>query len=194
MADNLTSLSKPELVGLVKDLRNANQVLRGRVLLLEKHASNSTGFEAEQFVAKLLNVDLTKRNAGHDLATQNGRKIEIKGSKSNVMMIGAYQYRRWTWHNFLGIGKKPKIYDNLILVAQADPDCRSEYRDKTSDYVVFDVPFDWGKALSQERAKYNGRFSFPLMAKPSSAKSRRGLELWGFEVTRKELVSKYTLR
>ena len=77
MDDNLTSLSNTELITLVR-------ALRGQVRLLKKHASNSTGLEAELFVAKLLNVDLTQRNAGHDLVTQNDLKIEIKGSKCNI--------------------------------------------------------------------------------------------------------------
>ena len=55
MADNLSSLSKPELIDLVEDLQKTNGVLERKVIWLKTLTRNSTGQNAELYILELLN-------------------------------------------------------------------------------------------------------------------------------------------
>ena len=191
----------------LRTLRAENARLRKRIEKLEaeivrhreqrrrasRHAANSTGKEAEDYVCRLLGAKATERNADHDFVIGR-RRFEIKGSKCNLFYPGpdqTYSYSRWTWHNFLGVGSK-KTYHRLILVAEADPSRKATYRDKRSPYVIFDLPFAFAKKIASERARADGRFAFHLISHREGAKSSvLCREMWKFEVTRAELKQRY---
>jgi hypothetical protein len=158
-----------------------------------RHAANSTGKEAEDYVCRLLGAKATERNADHDFVIGR-RRFEIKGSKCNLFYNDAaqtYAYCRWTWHNFLGVGSK-KTYHRLILVAEADPSRKDTYQDKRSPYVIFDLPFAFAKKIAAERAQADGRFAFHLISHRDGARSSALCqEMWKFEITRAELKQRY---
>ena len=186
MADNLTSLSKPELIGLVEELEC-------KVSWLKKLIRNSTGQHAEVYVTELLNGVPSIKNDAHDITVRGGMRLEVKGSAVNTFRNkgSTNDGRRWTWHNFLGVGGA-KTYHSLILVGEADKKSLTTYEDKDAPYVIFDVPFKWACAVAKE--KKSARFSFHLQARRSAAKGARSREIWQFEVTREQLVSRYRER
>ena len=137
-------LSNPQLLRLVERLQKKVEVLEAQLKVLsmrkvatDRHAANHTGRAAEFFVAELLNAKATVRNADHDLIVKGKRRLEVKGSACNTFNTGKYWYRRWTWHNFMGVGKQQKSFHRLILVGEAPEDLRNEYLDPLSPYAIF---------------------------------------------------------
>jgi hypothetical protein len=191
MADNLPSLSKPELIVLVKDLREENGRLERKVSWLKRLIRNSTGENAELSIAELLNAMHSEKNDAHDMTVRDGKLLEVKGSLCNHFNVKKGDYWRWTWHNFLGSGGN-KTYDRLILVGEADKKYIETYRDKKAPFVIFDVPFKWASDVARE--KKTVKFAFHLQTKLSGAKSARCREIWKFEVTREELISRYKVK
>ena len=185
MADNLSSLSKPDLIRLVKDLQVT-------VRWLKRLIRSSTGENAELYIVELLNGSPSIKEAAHDLTVRGGKRVEVKGSDLNTFRNkgSINDYRRWTWHNFLGSGGA-KVYHRLILVGEPDKKSSMTYKDKDAPYVIFDVPFKWAYDVAKE--KKSARFAFHLQGRSSSAKGARSREIWQFEVTREELVSRYKL-
>lgn len=206
-SDNLEKVS-------LRQCRKENSRLARRIVQLEKinlrllediamhkalrepanrHSSNSTGQEAEEYVCKLLGTNKTERNADHDFVI--GRKrFEVKGSKCNLFYSGKnrkHAYYRWTWHNFLGVGRN-KTYNRLILVGEADLARQNSYRDRRSPYVIFDVPIAFAKKIVEQRVITNNRFAFHLISHRAGAKtSRLCQQMWDFETTRAELKKRY---
>ena len=192
-------LSRLQLLQLVGRLERRVKTLEAQVEILAKekpatdrHQANITGQSAEIFVAKLLNAEATLRNADHDMIVKNGLRLEVKGSACNTFRSGKYWYRRWTWHNFMGIGKQQKFFHRLILVGEAPDDLREEYLDPLSPYVIFDLPFSFAQRIAADRSDERGHFAFGVIASPDSAKSSASnRELWRHQVTQEQLISEY---
>lgn len=174
----------------IQQLERQLATLTQQVRLASRHTSNSTGKQAEDFVCHLLGAKPTERNADHDLVIGR-RKFEVKGAKCAACRVGDYFYNRWTWHNFLGIGKK-KTFHRLILVGEADKQNQDTYRDPGSPYVIFDISMAFAQQIAESRANYGGRFTFQLFTKRGGAKSSKLCqEIWKYEITRVELQQRY---
>ena len=190
MADNLSSLSKPELIDLVEDLQKTNGVLERKVIWLKTLTRNSTGQNAELYILELLNGIPSIRNDGHDMIVRGGKLLEVKGSDCSHFKVNKGDYHRWTWHNFLGSGGN-KTYHRLILVGEPDKKYIETYKDKKAPFVIFDVPFEWANDFANN--KKTKKFSFHLQSKKGGAKGIHLRKMWEFEVTREELISRYKL-
>ena len=119
-AREVTGLTATQLIRLVERLQKKIALLERQMRILAKekcvvdrHEANLTGRTAELFVERLLNATATKRNADHDLVVRGRRRLEVKGSACNSFSSGKYWYRRWTWHNFMGVGKQQKSFNRL---------------------------------------------------------------------------------
>lgn len=192
-------LSPAQLRKLVERLHKKVGLLEAQIAILskqriptDKHSANHTGRAAEVFVGELLNAKATVRNADHDLIVKGKRRLEVKGSACNTFNSGKNWYRRWTWHNFMGVGKQQKTFHRLILVGEAPEDLRNEYLDPSSPYVIFDLSLAFAQRIAAERSNDRGLFAFHVLARPGSAKSSASnRELWRYQVTRADLIARY---
>ncbi len=140
MLDN----SEVALRSRIAALEDENRALRERLSTLEPQA----GVSAEVFIAALIGGTLTSGLAPHDITGVDGTKFEVKYSRLNIPMKTASS-RRWSWGHPLGAGGA-KTFDFLILVAEIDPRFKSSYREPTSPYVLFDVPFDAVRSITRQ--------------------------------------------
>ena len=177
----------------MKELQKTNGLLERKAIWLKSLIRNSTGQNAELYIVELLNGMPSTKNDGHDVTVRGGKRLEVKGADINIFRNkgSINDGRRWTWHNFLGVGGA-KTYDNLILVGEIDKNYIKDYKDKKSEFVIFDIPFEWAKDFaSRKKTKI---FTLHLQTKITGSRGIHLREIWQFEVTREALISKYKVK
>ena len=125
-----------ELHERIAELRVENARLRERIYELE----SAKGIIAERYINELIGGVLTTGHAAHDITTPEGKRIEVKFARLNIPMDTSAS-RRWSWGHPLG-SAGAKQFDSLVLVGEVDPRFRELYREPSSPYVIFDVPFE----------------------------------------------------
>lgn len=91
----------------------------------------------------MINCDRTTRNACYDLEgfSAEGKKVRLEVKKSSLGSPNKDERGRpWIWSSIRGRGGN-KEYDRLILLGEADERYRKDYKDSTSPYIIFDIPF-----------------------------------------------------
>lgn len=118
-------------------------------------------------------------DAGYDVVSQNGSRIEVKYSKLNFPNKSR-DNTRWNWTNILGNAsdlKKP--YDYLILVGQADERFLSYYPVLDGKFVVFAIPRTYVENhRSNIRLSLAARGTIALSTNPNLAHTRSMIELF----------------
>ena len=125
------------------DLISENAALRERVAYLEaqlrflsQHERLAAGIRGEEIIARIVAGELTGHTTGHDIDAA-GVKIEVK--YANLSPVGPTT-KRWQWQKIFG-QTGAKEYDFLLLVGQADRRFTASYRDPSSPYVLFLLPY-----------------------------------------------------
>jgi hypothetical protein len=162
-----------------------NARLREKVAFFEDHPCLAAGIKGETVIAHMLNLARTAGNASYDL---EGRvRIEVKYARLTDNGAGV---RRWTWGAVFGIGRS-KHYDRLILLGDKDPAFSDLYRDASSPYILFDVPFDEVMALTTDGGTCKEMIR--LCSNPRAAQSRSRFLYTQYQVTQAELERSYRL-
>ena len=173
------TLTTQQLLLHNEELRSENGELRQRVSQLEKmlavfdrHPTLAQGIRGETIIARAINGALTSHNASCDvIVPSTNLRVEVKYSGLNDAIRGRITKKtyRWAWANPFGENGN-KVFDRLLLVGEADTRNRDKYRDPTSPYVFFDVPF--GDIMPLTITTNNGRFrSIQLTTNPLTARS-----------------------
>ncbi|MFC7556654.1 hypothetical protein ACFQU7_37180 [Pseudoroseomonas wenyumeiae] len=84
---------------------------------------------------------MTAYAASYDVSTNSGSKIEVKYVKVNQKYKDNPDHKRWAWGKIFG-ESGAKNFDYLCLVGERDERYISDYKDPTSPYVMFCVPFE----------------------------------------------------
>ena len=177
-----------ELESKLRLTEQENRNLKAKVTFFSDVKWLADGLRGEQIVAQLLTGKLTRHNARNDFLL-NGKNLtfEFKFSNRNLVRSGASTYR-WTRAHVLGADGR-KRYDHLILVGEADPRFRKNYKDANAPYVLFDLPFDNVEALTE-------RFgAIQIITNPRGTwKSKAKMLYEKYQITKQELLAKYTFR
>ena len=168
----------------ILELEAENVVLRERIDFLEGVPFLRAGMHGETLISQLVNGKMTIHSAPHDIVVPDGRKLEVKFSRLNIPMK-IFSSKRWSWNHPLGM-TRAKDFDRLLLIGEADPRFCSLYRDPSSPYVIFDVPYSRVAAINQ---KYN---HISITTSPTRAGTgKRTLLFREFQTTIKELERRY---
>lgn len=187
-----------------KDLESENEKLKLEILRLQEEVSTLTerlnilskhpklvkGIQGETLIAKVLGGIQTGSTVSFDVELQ-GRdiKIEVKTSCLNKVSVNKSKTKRWNWARPFGeLGGK--VYDQLILIGDADPNYQYLYLDPTAPYICFDVPFSEILPLT---IKSNSYRSIQLTTNPASARSAASALFNKYQVTLADLVARYNL-
>ena len=139
----------------------------------------------ELLVAELLQGRITTHTAPHDVVVGKGLKLEVKYARLNTPNLRFPNSQRWSWAHPLG-QKGGKDFDRLLLIAEADPRYREDYRDPNSPYVLFDVPYDDVVSLNSEHDLIQ------MTTDPNRRGSGRRVRLFEeFQTTLAELKKRY---
>ena len=184
----LVAVLREENVALKKKLKVFQDKLR--LLTNERahdlrHAGNTTGKSAEKYLAKLLKAKASSPTAGYDLLA-NGKRLEVKGS--GLLRNGTkYGFTKWAWRRLFG-DSNSKEYDRLILCGVSNQEFRRRYHDPRSPYVFLDLSFEDASRLpgSLERGQIS------IGTDPDCSRSQHRQTIWRHQVTRKELVKRYS--
>jgi hypothetical protein len=170
----------------IAELESIVAILQERIDMLEGVPSLRAGMRGESLVAELVNGRMTIHTAPHDVVVTNGIKLEVKFSRLNIPNR-ASDSRRWSWNHPLGL-KQGKDFDRLLLVGEADPRYRDDYKDPDSPYVIFDVPRDRVVKMNQ------GDNHLSITTNPNRGgyvATTRRLLFECFQTTLSELESRY---
>jgi hypothetical protein len=170
----------------VAELERENEILRAKVTFFERAPWMRDGIRGEQVVAELFGGTTTPVNERFDVRTRSNRvHLEVKYSNLNIAVAGQ-PTKRWTWPRVLGFDGR-KIYDSLILVGDADVRYQHFYRDPTSPFVFFDVPFSELSAVARGTQQIVQVTTNPRKARTDVARGLFGR----YQTTPDELISKY---
>lgn len=135
---------------------------------------------AESAVAQWTGGNVTPQyDAGYDVVSQNGSRLEVKYSKLNRPHKSG-DSTRWNWTNILGNASEfKKPYDYLILVGQADERFLSDFPVLDGKFVVFAIPRAY---VENDRSKIRlssaARGTIALSTNPNLAHTRSMIELF----------------
>lgn len=171
-----------ELLTRISQLEAENAILRLKVEFLEKHSKLAAGMRGETLIARLTNGQMTAYNESHDVETKGGVKIEVKMSRlsDHYKVSGT---KRWQWHKVFGESGN-KTYDFAILIGDSDYRYSHLYRNHSSPYVIFCVPLDALREISD-----NGYLGFSTNPKQRSSKGNK--MFLEYQVTEPELETRF---
>jgi hypothetical protein len=180
----------------VESLRKEVATLTQKLAFAGAHNTLVKGMQGESLIAEWVNGVLTTHNASHDLVLGEGvMKIEIKYSGLNSAIRSQQkpgrETLRWAWAKPFGESGN-KIYDQLILIGDKDARYSERYQDQASPYVFFDVPYRdiFPLTIQTNGGRYR---SIQLTTNPRKAKSSASALFQQYQVTLKELESRYRL-
>jgi len=174
------------LLARLQALEKENALLKQRVAILEGTPVLSQGIRGERLISEMLDGKMTVHTTSHDVELKDGTTLEVKFSRLTVPMPNC-NTKRWNWCYPLG-SRFTKVYDRLLLVAEADPRYLEQYADPESPYVFFDIPFDEIGAIKGSE-NWIGLTTNPC----SKRKSRRQVLFEQYQVTRTILKERYGL-
>ena len=156
---------------------------KARVAELEGRRPHAAGNMGEAYLASLLGVEPTIQNCPYDILTPTNCKLEVKTSKLNLHNHANGSH--WGWSKPLG-EDSDKDYDQLILLAEPNPQHINFYAQPFVRYVIFDIPF------SKVPKFLNGRRDIFLGTNPNRVFSPTSITLYrDFQITEHEFVKKY---
>jgi hypothetical protein len=177
-----------ELKAEIVRLRNEVGVLNDRLNILSKHPKLVKGLQGETLVAKILNGIQTGSTVSFDVDLQDQNiKIEVKNSCLNNVLGSGSKTKRWNWARPFG-ENGGKIYDQLVLLGDADPNYQHLYLDPSSPYICFDIPFQEIMPLT---IKSNSYRSIQLTTNPKTARSAASILYEKYQITLSDLILKY---
>lgn len=168
-------------------LREENSTLMERISFLEEHPSLVEGLRGEQLIHRITGGMLTSRTDSHDLKADTGDIIEIKMARLNRAAKGE-KTKRWAWAGVFG-ETGSKEYDFLILVGHVDERFQQKYKDPSSPYILFLVPYDEVRPLT---AKSGEREYIFLTTNPDKVHSRAKKLFIDYQVSIDELHKKFS--
>ncbi|KAA5610442.1 hypothetical protein [Rhodovastum atsumiense] len=185
-----------ELPPEISVLEQENQALRKRIARLEQeiaflrgHPTLARGMAGETLVATLTAGLLTKPTASADVETPSGAILEVKYSALNKPHPAATTLR-WVWQRPFGMFGAKK-YDFLILIGEKDTRWSDSYKNRSSPYVMFCVPYSDVARITVASDGQATRAIF-LTTNPAKARSSKASALFrDYEVTEDELVTRF---
>lgn len=171
-----------------QELMEENTGLRKKIIFYENHPWVAEGLKGEIIIAKLVHGNMTSYNCSHDIEIEyENLRLEVKLANLNIAKKDGMT-KRWVWIRPFGITGRKK-YDHLILLGQSDMRFKQLYKDSTSPFVIFDVPF---KAVKSITSRSSGGEQIILSTNPTTVRSLRGKILYEkYQVTSKELEERY---
>ena len=174
-----------ELESEIAKLRAENSALSERIEFLSQHAALARGMAGERLIAKVTGGRTTKHTAAFDVETNQGASIEVKAGTLSSPKHGSAG-TRWQWNKIFGQTGNKK-YDYLLLVGLADDRWRSQYRDPTSPYTLFLIPFE---LVDQLTVKMNPR-GILLSTNPSRVGERSSRLFDEYQITIREIEDRF---
>jgi hypothetical protein len=172
-----------------RDLKERVRALEEQLVYLRTHGTLARGLSGEQLVSSSIGGTLTVHTASFDVATRDGKSIEVKSGKlTNAGAGDQSSFRRWTWQKVFGETNQ-KQYDYLLLVGEANSVHRHCYRDPSSPFVLFCIPYD--RVSEFTTAGTRGALGIQLNSNPLKARGRAKLLFDEFQVTLHEFKSQF---
>ena len=179
------------------DLEQENAVLRARIMELENqlnflrtHGTVAAGIAGERLIASTIGGSLTRYDEGFDIVTSDNVSIEVKASKPS-RSAKDYSSTRWQWGKVLGETGK-KVYDFILLVGEAESKYMPLYKDPSSPFVFFLLPF----CDVEEMSMFDGRSGriMRLSTNPNGLRTTSGKRMFDiYQTTIEELQSRFHL-
>lgn len=167
-------------------LRERIKLLEEQVNFLGQHRTLAAGITGERLIALMTGGTLTPHTSKHDIDAGLA-KVEVKFSKLSRPVATAPTLR-WQWQKIFG-QTGTKDYTHLLLVGESDPRFRQAYRDPSSPYVFFLVPFDQVAPLCVT----GNPKGIVLNTNPASARGSSQKLFTHFQVTAQEIDEHYTI-
>lgn len=160
---------------------------------LETHTLLARGIRGESLISTIVSGTLTSYAASHDVETAGGCRLEVKYSALHTH-IKKYPdgASKWQWAKLLGEAGQ-KVFDYLLLVGEADRRFQRLYKDASSPYVIFCLPFSEIERLTTPGQKPGYR-NLRLLTRPSDRHRAAGRELFErYQITVSELAERFGL-
>ena len=171
----------------VAELEYENELLRAKVDFFNQRPWMLQGMRGEKLVAEIIGGFTTAVNESYDVVTRSGGvRIEVKYSRLNRAVKG-YDCFRWQWVHVFGFDHN-KVFDTLILMGDVDENHRRSYKDPSSPYIFFDVPYSRLPEVTRHGVQMIQITTNPLKARTEAAR----LLYNDFQITRDELSAKYS--
>lgn len=133
-------LEPDKLLAENAELKRKIEELEQQLRFLTKHPSFIRGFSGETLVAQAVSGCRSGTTTSYDVRTSEVF-IEVKMSALHWNNRVGSSTRKWAWPRVFG-NSNGKQYDFLILMGDTDRRWQQRYKDTSSPYVFFCVPYN----------------------------------------------------